>query len=141
MRRMLFAAGVIALLSGFWFRSRKKLTADFAAVWGILGLLFVSAGTAAPYLIVFGKRFEKSGKAVCGLFLLGVVFWVSLELSKLKMQNQELAVRISLLLQENERMLSKLDEWERREKTDSVCQQYAGPRGSGGGASGASETD
>ena len=52
---------------------------------------------------------EEKVTIFCIFFLAGI-FWGSLKYSRVKMQNQELAVRISLRLQENERMLSELDE-------------------------------
>lgn len=122
MRYIILFAGIVIVLSGVWFRSQKKLTVDFAAAWGILGALLIVAGAVSPFSNWIEKIIGERGAGFmffCLPFLAGV-FWMGLKYSGLKMQNQELAVRISLLLQENERMLSELDE------KDIICRQYDG---------------
>ena len=124
MRYIILIAGIVVVLSGFWFRSQKKLTVDFAAVWGILGALLIFIGVVSPFSDWIEKiigEMEEKVTIFCIFFLAGI-FWGSLKYSRVKMQNQELAVRISLLLQENERMLSELDE------KDIICHEYDGTR-------------
>lgn len=137
MRYIILIAGIVVVLSGFWFRSQKKLTVDFAAVWGILGALLIFIGVVSPFSDwiekIIGEMEEKV--TIFGIFFLAGIFWGSLKYSRVKMQNQELAVRISLLLQENERMLSELDE------KDIICRQYDGTCRGRDGTVGASKAD
>ena len=40
----LIAAGIAVMLCSFWFLSLKKLTADLAVVWEIIGVVLVITG-------------------------------------------------------------------------------------------------
>lgn len=137
MRYVILIAGVVIVLSGLWFRSQKKLTVDFAAAWGILGALLILTGAVSPFSNWIRKIIGEMEEGVIILFLLFLagVFWSGLKYSKVKMQNQELAVKISLLLQENERMLSELNE------KDIICRQYNGARRGRDGFARAPKTD
>ena len=137
MRYVILIAGDVIVLSGLWFRSQKKLTVDFAAAWGILGALLILTGAVSPFSNWTRRIIEEMEEGVIILFLLFLagVFWSGLKYSKVKMQNQELAVKISLLLQENERMLSELNE------KDIICRQYNGARRGRDGFARAPKTD
>lgn len=137
MRYVILIAGVVIVLSGLWFRSQKKLTVDFAAAWGILGALLILTGAVSPFSNWIRRIIGEVEEGVIILFLLFLagVFWSGLKYSKVKMQNQELAVKISLLLQENERMLSELNE------KDIICRQYNGARRGRDGFARAPKTD
>lgn len=122
---MILIVGAAIESAVLWFRSKKKLTVDFAGVWGIFGALLILTGAVPSFAEWFRKVLGKFGAGLLavGIPLLTGSFFVSLRFSELKMENQELAVYVSLLLQENERIISELDE---RAQKDSVCYQYDG---------------
>lgn len=133
-------AGIVVILAALWFGAEKKLTVDLVAVWGIFGIILISAGAVSP----FGEWIRnmiwrpETGRFIFCIVLLIAGFFASVRFSELKMKNQELAIRVSLLLQENERILSETNE---RAQKDSVCCQHDGARRSGDGSGGAFETD
>lgn len=98
----MIAAGIAVMLCSFWFLSVKKMTADFAVIWQIIGLALII--TAISFrLSGWNREFLESGEMVllgigaAGLF---VGYQFSLLISRLMMRNQELAINLSMLLQE-----------------------------------------
>lgn len=106
--------GIAIMLSSFWFHSIKKMTSDLAVVWCLLGLVMVVVGLV-PALSAWINRI--SGWTGLALFGVGAAclwgaFQICLLISRLLTQNQELAMQVSLLLEENRRILAKLEERE-----------------------------
>lgn len=124
----MIAVGIVIILAGFWFHSIKRMTVNFSVVWEFLGLILVLIG-AIPALSAWTKLI--SAGTGFALFCLGTIclmggFQFSLLVSQLTMKNQELAIQVSLLNQENERILFELEEihnrkdgenWNRKEQT------------------------
>lgn len=137
---MIFIVGATIELAVLWFRSRKKLTVDFAGLWGILGALLILTGVVSSFSGWVRKVPKKPGAGMLsvGVPFLAASFFVSLQLSELKIKNQELAVHVSLLLQENERIISESDE---KAQKDFICYQYNGVCRGGESVVRASETD
>ena len=105
--------GVALILAGFWFHSLKKLTVNFAVAWEFLGLLLLLIGLV-PALSAWTRLISTwTGLAfVClGVVCLMGGFQFSLLLSQLMMKNQELAMQVSLLNQESERLLDMIEEF------------------------------
>ncbi|MCI8561667.1 MAG: hypothetical protein HFH03_11195 [Dorea sp.] len=140
MRQMMLIVGAMVELAVLWFRAEKKLTVDFAGLWGILGALLIVTGAVSSFSDWVRIFFEKpeAGLLIAGILFLSGGFFISIKLSELKMKNQELAIYVSLLLQENERIMSGSDE---RTKEDSICHQYDGARRGGDGFVRTPETD
>lgn len=98
----LTTAGITVMLCSFWFLSVKKMTADFAVMWEILGVLLFLVGVV-PGLSGWTEIFSETGKLMvtcvgaAGLFF---CYLSSLLNSRLFMKNHELAIEISMLLQE-----------------------------------------
>lgn len=85
MRYIILIAGIVVVLSGFWFRSQKKLTVDFAAVWGILGALLIFIGVVSPFSDWIEKiigEMEEKVTIFCIFFLAGI-FWGNLMVARL----------------------------------------------------------
>lgn len=107
----LITVGVFVMLSSFWYHSVRKLTVNLAVVWEILGVILILVGTVPAlsswtHLISIGTGM--------GLFIVGAVclwggFQFSLLVSRLAMKNQELAIQVSLLIQENEKLTQQLE--------------------------------
>lgn len=104
--------GGLTILASFWFHSIKRLTVNFAVVWEFLGVILIVIG-AVPVLSAW-TRLISAGTGLA-LFCLGTVclmggFQFSLLVSQLTMKTQELAMQVSLLNQENERIMYELEE-------------------------------
>lgn len=140
MRLVMIIAGVVTVLAVLWFRAEKKLTADYAGLWGILGTLLIVIGAVSPFFGLVRKVCKKSdaGLLAASILFFAGGFFVSVKLSELKMKNQELAICVSLLLGENERIMSESDG---RAQKDSVCHQHTGAGRGGEGSAGAFKAD
>lgn len=95
-------AGIAVMLCSFWFLSVKKMTADFAVIWEILGVLLIMIG-AVPGLSGWTQNlFARGEQLVICIGAAGVFFCYlfSLLLSRLLMKNHELAIEVSMLLRE-----------------------------------------
>lgn len=110
--------GIFIMTSSFWYHSVRKLTVNLAVVWEILGAILIAAGIF-PALSSWTHHISKGTGLV--LFVVGAVclwggFQFSLLLSRLAMKNQELAMQVSLLIQENEKIIQHLEKQEDRIK-------------------------
>ncbi len=95
-------AGIAVMLCSFWFLSVKKMTADFAVIWEILGVLLIMIG-AVPGLSGWTQNlFARGEQLVICIGTAGVFFCYlfSLLISRLSMKNHGLAIEVSMLLQE-----------------------------------------
>lgn len=123
MRLALAFVGILVILLAIWLRAVKKLTVDFTAMWGLLGVFLVLTGMIAPLSEGIKECFAGAGQAVAVLGAVCILagFQFSLVLSRLTMKNQDLAIEVSLLKQENERILTELEQRfhsEKREEED-----------------------
>lgn len=95
-------AGIVVMLSSFLFLSLKKMTANFAVMWEAVGAVLVIWG-AVPGLSVWEAVLNDQGVllAICiGMAGLFICYQFSLVVSSLIMKNHEMAIEISMLLQE-----------------------------------------
>lgn len=103
-RGTMTASGIVILLSSFWLLAIKRLTADFAVIWEMVGVMLVVAGLAFR---MSGWTQDFGGGdlfVVCmGAAGLGGCYLLSLIVSHLKLKNHELAIEVSLLLGEDDR--------------------------------------
>ncbi len=122
----MIAAGIFIMVSSFWFHSVRKLTINLAVVWEILGVMLIVAGI---FPILSSWTYHISTGTGMVLFFMGAIclwggFQFSLLVSRLAMKNQELAMQVSLLIQENEKIIRQLEEQADRmrefEEKDSV---------------------
>lgn len=108
----IITVGILVMFSSFWYHSVKKMTVNLAVVWEILGAILIAIGSVPvlsswTHLISIGTGL--------GLFIVGAVclwggFQFSLLVSRLAMKNQELAIQVSLLIQENEKLIQQFEE-------------------------------
>ena len=123
----LIAAGIILIVFGFWTHSIKKLAVNYAVIWGLLGIVMILVG-AIPVLSEWTAMMAPgTGLAFfcVGALILFTEVQESLVLSQLNLKNRELAMQVSLLNQESERMMLELEELVREQeeayaKKDSV---------------------
>ena len=123
----LIAAGIIIIVFGFWTHSIKKLAVNYAVIWGLLGIVMILVG-AIPVLSEWTAMMAPgTGLAFfcVGALILFTEVQESLVISQLNLKNRELAMQVSLLNQESERMMLELEELVREQeeayaKKDSV---------------------
>ena len=119
--------GVILFAFGFWTHSFKKLAVNYAVIWGLLGILLILMRTI-PILSEWTSMLAP-GTSLAFFCVDALILFTevqnSLVISQLNMKNRELAMQVSLLNQESERMMAELEEVIREqeeayEKKDSV---------------------
>ncbi|MCI7130317.1 MAG: DUF2304 domain-containing protein [Lachnospiraceae bacterium] len=118
-RLIAIAAGVGLLLLTFFMYSKRRLTDRIALGWALFSVVTVMAG-AIPAWSGWSRALALSSYpmvfALGGLVVL-IIFHHSVYLSLLVMKNQELAMHVSLLNQENEETIKKLFEMEKELRT------------------------
>lgn len=123
----LILVGIIIMALSFWMNSYKKITVNFAVVWEILGALLILIGIF-PVFSDWTRRVS-SGTGLA-FFCVGIVFLfeeirTSMLISQLVMKNQEMAMQVSLLNQENEYIMNELERLsktvEESDEKDNLC--------------------
>lgn len=113
-------AGAILLVLAFTSLVKKQMTEGIALGWAIGSVIAILIG-AVPSLSEWSRKLS-TGSIIAlllfAVFVVGYVFKISSDLSKLKMKNQELAMQVSLLNQENERILNELERMTGKTKVD-----------------------
>ena len=106
---ILVGIGIMAIT--FVLHAEKKLTVNLAVTWELLGIAAILSG-AVPKLSGWSSRLS-FGSLVVLLITAFLVLWgvyqMTIQISSLIMKNQELAIQVSLLNQENERILQELE--------------------------------
>ncbi len=106
------ATGLLIMGLTFYLHAVKKLTVNLAVAWEGIGIGLVLVG-AIPVLSAWCYQIGEG--TVVAMFLVGAVavwsgYELSVQISSLSLKTQELAMQVSLLNQENERMLKALSE-------------------------------
>ena len=119
----LIMMGICLLVLAILSLAKRKMTELFCLAWAIVSVLLVICG-----ILIEPSELERyvSLRILILIFLITVgVVWtlwfISTQLSILMRKNQELAMQISLLNQDSERMMKKLEELEKR-----IDQHFAG---------------
>lgn len=106
---ILVGIGIMAIT--FVLHAEKKLTVNLAVTWELLGIAVILSG-AVPKFSGWSSRLSL-GSLVALLITAFLVLWgvyqMTIQISSLIMKNQELAIQVSLLNQENERILQELE--------------------------------
>ena len=112
----LIVMGICLLVMAILSLAKRKMTEPFCLAWAIESVLLVICG-----ILIEPSELERyvSLRILILIFFItiGVVWtlwFISTQLSILMRKNQELAMQISLLNQDSERMLKKLEELEKR---------------------------
>ena len=120
LRIIFIAMGGVMLVVTVSSLAKRKMNESFCLVWGIVSLALVLAG------ILLRPAGWQSYISVVGMILILIIFFsalyaayfVSLRISDLMRKNQELAIQVSLLNQENERMMQRMQELTGEDKRD-----------------------
>lgn len=103
--------GIGIMIVTFVLHAKKKLTVNLAVTWELLGIAAILSG-AVPRFSEWSSRIGLGSLVVLlitALLVLWGVYQMTIQISSLLMKNQELAILVSLLNQENERILRELE--------------------------------
>lgn len=120
LRIILFALGLFMLFVTIASLAKRKMNESFCLVWGIVSVASILAGCL---LRPSGWTNFLSGIGLALILVivfsaLYCVYFVSLRISELTRKNQELAIQVSLLNQENEKIMKRLTEMTGLDKRD-----------------------
>lgn len=107
----LIITGIVIMALTFFLHAVRKLTVNLAVVWEFLGLTAILTGAVPAFS---GWCYLLARGTAVAMFTIGVlVLWGGYQLciliSSLSMKNQELAMQVSLLNQENEKIRRELE--------------------------------
>lgn len=116
----LIIVGVMIMIMSFVFHAKRKLTVNLAVVWEFLGFVLILIGSVPVFsswchLLARGTviaMFVVGALALWGSYILCIL------ISNLSMKNQELAMQVSLLNQENELMLKEIEKLKEDREND-----------------------
>ena len=106
-RILMVGTGILFLVLAFWAYTRQKLNDSMALIWVFVSIALVITGAVPAVSKHLSESLLIFMFIIC-LLLLFLLFKVSKAVSVLSMKNQELAMQVSLLNQETERILHKL---------------------------------
>ena len=120
LRIIMVVAGCLFLILNFVTYVKKNLTEKFTWMWTIFCIVMILSGIV-PGLNSWSFKFNSWGyMALCIILVLIVqfIFIITKEIANLKKRNKELAMHVSLLNQENERILAQLEKLTGRTKAE-----------------------
>ena len=120
LRIIMVVAGCLFLILNFVTYVKKNLTEKFTWMWTIFCIVMILSGIV-PGLNSWSFKFNSWGyMALCIILVLIVqfIFIITMEIANLKKRNKELAMHVSLLNQENERILAELEKLTGRTKAE-----------------------
>lgn len=104
---VMMVLGVLLLAGSFMAYARHRLTEDFGMIWMIIAACFLVMGIVLT-VVRESTTVMLVIAVLLGLLLVAGLFGFSRVISLLVMKNQELAMQVSLLNQENESILQEL---------------------------------
>lgn len=130
MKLVMGIAGLLFLLLSFREYVRKKLTEAAGLVWALFGALLIVLAIW-PRALAWCAAISPAGLTfLFGIFLslALLLFWESMAVSRLIRKNQELAMQVSLLNQENEQILTELNMIPVRHQADAAASDLPRPK-------------
>lgn len=109
---IMIMTGVFLLIVTTTSLARRRMTESFCLAWGLIsGILVVAGIFLRPsewnhYISTMGMVLV----VLIGFCIIYVAYFMSAKVSELSRKNQELAMQVSLLNQENERILERLEQ-------------------------------
>lgn len=112
LKTVILIMGIIMFIITVLSLARRKMNESFCLAWGIISVAIIVAGCMLhPSQI--GEYISNLGLILILIIFFCVVYaayFVSLKISELEREKQELAINVSLLNEENMRILAKLSE-------------------------------
>lgn len=112
LRIILVVTGIVMLFITIGSLAKRKMNESFCLAWGIVSLAIILAGILLRP-VHWSDYISNTGLVLLFIIFYGILYaayFVSLKISELTRKNQELAIQVSLLNQENERILRRLSE-------------------------------
>lgn len=109
---IMILTGIFLLCSTVTSLARRRMTESFCLAWGLISVIIVVAGIClrplewSHYVSTIGLVLI----ILIGFCVIYVAYFLSAKVSELSRKNQELAMQVSLLNQENERILQRLEQ-------------------------------
>lgn len=110
-RVLAVGTGTILLFAVFLSLSKRVMIEAMGVIWSFFGVILILLG-AVPALTAWSRTVPSEGAGVLaflGECLIWALFAMSRIISQLIMKNQELAMQVSLLNQENEKILRQVE--------------------------------
>ena len=105
------AAGLMLMVVSFLMHSYKKITVNYTVIWELLGIVLILIG-CVPVFSEWTKRLASGtglAFACVGAIFLFEEFRNSVMISQLLLKTREMAMQVSMLNQENERLVNELE--------------------------------
>lgn len=105
------SAGLVLMVVSFLMHSYKKITVNYTVIWELLGIVLILIG-CVPVFSEWTKRLASGtglAFACVGAIFLFEEFRNSVMISQLLLKTQEMAMQVSMLNQENERLVNELE--------------------------------
>ena len=120
LRLFVIVSGVFMVVRAILSLAKRKMTEPFCLAWVCVSVLIVICGILIEPSEL--DRYISLRVLILILFItigVGWILWfISTQLSILRRKNQEIAMQISLLNQDSERMMKKLEDLEKRMDED-----------------------
>lgn len=118
-RALMIGTGILFIAMDFYSYAKQKLNESMGLLWAFVSIALIVTGAVPAFSKGLSEWLLICLFIIC-LLLLFLLFKVTKAVSVLTMKNQELAMQVSLLNQENERILHELGILT-DEKKDTVC--------------------
>ena len=100
--------------------ARRKMTESFCLTWGLMAIIMILGGLfLRPYGIA--DLISPAGLVmiiIIGFCVIFGAFYITGKVSELTRKNQELAIQVSLINQENRMMMEQLEEFQKIVKAE-----------------------
>lgn len=104
--------GVLMMIITVASLAKRRMNESFCLAWGVISLMLILAG-----ILLHPSELEKIispiGLVLILIIIFGVlyfVYFVSVKISTLSREKQELAIQVALLNQENQRIMKRLEQ-------------------------------
>lgn len=108
---IIITTGIFLLIVTINSLAHRKMTESFCLAWGLIALILVLAGLLLRptewirYMSPMGLMLV----VMIGFCVVYVAYFMSTKISELSRRNQELAIQVSLLCQENQQIIEELE--------------------------------
>lgn len=105
--------------------AHRKMTESFCLAWGLIAFILVLAGLflRPTELRSFISPMGLVLVVMIGFCVVYVAYFMSTKVSELSRRNQELAIQVSLLSQENQRIVEQLEQMMIAAEKEQKCEE------------------
>lgn len=114
LRGVIIIVGILLFWLTIISLAKRKMTETFCLIWGGVSVVVILAGILLrPVLLQ--NYISTTGMVLISLVAFGIIcgaYFLSTMISELTRKNQELAIQVSLLKRENEKVVAKIEQLE-----------------------------